>query len=239
MTLSVNKYNDEWIKENYLCCSSWKELMHMHEELFHTNVTYDGWKDHCTKKLKLHRKQFRYTEDMNNYLKELYPLIGKHVHDEFNNIFGTNISEHTLQTHCVCQLGLRVNEDRYKEIINIATSNVKKQVKANTKYKVGDISYGVLGGGGYVGIKTEDGWKQYHKYVYEKKYGEIPKGYVVTFLDGDKTNCNIENLCAIPIGFQSALNNMCKSGNKEIRKIAIKYLELNACLEKRKCGDDW
>lgn len=33
-----------------------------------------------------------------------------------------------------------------------------------------------------------------HRYIYEKHYGAIPKGYRVVFLNGDNTDFSISNL---------------------------------------------
>ena len=40
-------------------------------------------------------------------------------------------------------------------------------------------------------------WKLKHRVIYEEHYGEIPHRYAIIFLDGDKTNLNIENLAAV------------------------------------------
>ena len=52
---------------------------------------------------------------------------------------------------------------------------------------------------GYTQIKiTEsDGWKLKHRLVYEEHYGEIPVGYSILFCDGNKQNCDIDNLILV------------------------------------------
>lgn len=40
-------------------------------------------------------------------------------------------------------------------------------------------------------------WIPYHRYLWEKYNGEIPKGYNVQFKDGNTLNCTIENLYLI------------------------------------------
>lgn len=37
-------------------------------------------------------------------------------------------------------------------------------------------------------------WIPYHKYLWEKAHGPIPKGYVLSFKDGDTMNCVLENI---------------------------------------------
>lgn len=48
---------------------------------------------------------------------------------------------------------------------------------------------------GLVKIKvTEKQWVYKQRYIYEKHYGEIPKGYKVVFLNGDKNDYDPKNL---------------------------------------------
>ena len=49
---------------------------------------------------------------------------------------------------------------------------------------------------GYILVKIAEPnvWKEKHRIIYEKYLGEIPAGHKIMFLDGKKTNCNIENL---------------------------------------------
>lgn len=44
----------------------------------------------------------------------------------------------------------------------------------------------------YTGFPTR--YKHKHVHVWEKNNGPVPKGHVVSFIDGDKLNCNPENL---------------------------------------------
>ena len=46
--------------------------------------------------------------------------------------------------------------------------------------------------------KMEDGsWRLYHHWLWEQAHGPIPAGYVVTFLDGNIQNTDINNLALI------------------------------------------
>ena len=46
----------------------------------------------------------------------------------------------------------------------------------------------------YIKIKESGTWVLKHVYTYEKHHGPIPQGMIVTFKDGNRQNCNIENL---------------------------------------------
>ena len=52
---------------------------------------------------------------------------------------------------------------------------------------------------GYIEIKIKEPnlWVLKHRLIYEKYYGEIPAGYSVIFGDGDKQNCDINNLILV------------------------------------------
>lgn len=50
---------------------------------------------------------------------------------------------------------------------------------------------------GYTMIKTYQGYKYKHRVLYEKYYGNIPKGLIVIFKDNNKKNFNKDNLIAI------------------------------------------
>lgn len=50
---------------------------------------------------------------------------------------------------------------------------------------------------GYVEIKTNrgrTGWERKSHYIWEQHNGKIPKNHFIGFKDGNKLNCNIENL---------------------------------------------
>lgn len=76
---------------------------------------------------------------------------------------------------------------------------------------------------GYVYIKTnENKWVYKHRYVWEKHNGKIPDNYSVIFLDGDKTNCNIDNLYLIKNSEASILRtHKLMANNKELTKLGI------------------
>lgn len=53
--------------------------------------------------------------------------------------------------------------------------------------------------GGYRKVKNakDKKWESKHRLIWEKHNGEIPKDNVIIFADGNKNNCNIENLIMI------------------------------------------
>ncbi|MFR0816520.1 MAG: HNH endonuclease signature motif containing protein [Enterococcus casseliflavus] len=49
-------------------------------------------------------------------------------------------------------------------------------------------------------------WRPKHKVEWEKVHGEIPKGYVLIFLDGNKQNITMDNLKLVTQGQNLQLN---------------------------------
>lgn len=56
----------------------------------------------------------------------------------------------------------------------------------------------------YTGFPTR--YKFKHIWVWEQANGPVPKGHVIRFLDGDKTNCVLENLACVSKAVNARLN---------------------------------
>lgn len=100
-----------------------------------------------------------------------------------------------------------------------------------TMFKKGDIpiQYRPVGSeriskDGFVEIKTEDPnkWELKHRVVWEKTNGEIPKGHVVIFLDGNTRNFQLDNLMCITMAENLYLNRHgLRFNNKELTMAAV------------------
>lgn len=60
-------------------------------------------------------------------------------------------------------------------------------------------------------------WVPYHTYLYKSVYGEVPRGSIVVFRDGDTMNCEIDNLELISL-----------AENLKRNRKGYKYLPLNS-----------
>lgn len=89
---------------------------------------------------------------------------------------------------------------------------------------------------GYSYIKTKTGWKLKHRYLYEKIYGKIPKGYSVIFADQDKNNFDINNLILVNDRDKLvAKNKRLFTSNQELTKTGLLIAKLsNKCYDKSK-----
>lgn len=82
---------------------------------------------------------------------------------------------------------------------------------------------------GYILIKVPGKRKMVlkHRWMWEQANGPIPKGYILVFLNGDKTDCRLENLKMIPRRL-NAIRNMyhLASTDKNLSEAGIHIAEL-------------
>ena len=82
---------------------------------------------------------------------------------------------------------------------------IETQFKAgHMPHNTKPIGYERISKGGFIEVKVrekpENGRKNFefkHRLIWEQAHGEIPKGYIITFLDGNPQNCVLENLAII------------------------------------------
>lgn len=90
---------------------------------------------------------------------------------------------------------------------------------------------------GYVYVKVDEHNKRKlkHRYIYEKHYGAIPKGYVCIFLDGDKRNFDIDNLGLISRNENKIMNEKrLRYDSSEATKSGINVAKLIVKIQERK-----
>ena len=90
---------------------------------------------------------------------------------------------------------------------------------------------------GYIEIKIADPdvWKLKHRLIYEKCYGEIPAGYSVIFGDGDKQNCNIDNLILVSRSELLLMNrNKLIKNDSVLTKVGVNIAKLLDTMNKKK-----
>ncbi|EPH66144.1 hypothetical protein D931_01383 [Enterococcus faecium 13.SD.W.09] len=94
---------------------------------------------------------------------------------------------------------------------------------------------------GYVIVKVQDDgpwhkrWRPKHKLEWEKVHGEIPKGYVLIFLDGNKQNITMDNLKLVTQGQNLQLNRkQWRSENPEATLAGVSLAQLQEKVIKRK-----
>lgn len=119
---------------------------------------------------------------------------------------------------------------------------------AATRFKNGNIPHNqkplgaIIENGGYLWIKVsmtgtqKERWHQLHREVWERHNGPVPEGYNVTFLDGDRKNCDISNLAIVSDAEQGAmLRSGYRSDDPERTKVGITLAKMRLAIrDKRK-----
>ena len=94
---------------------------------------------------------------------------------------------------------------------------------------------------GYILIKVAEPsvWKLKHRVIWEKANGPIPKNYTVIFLDGDKSNTDINNLALVSRSELLIVNQkkLIKS-DTELSKVGINIAKVQSKINKRKRGKE-
>ena len=98
-------------------------------------------------------------------------------------------------------------------------------------------------------VSTEDGfpvikvtakrWMRLQRYIWEQHHGEIPKGMIVTFLDGDHSNMDIGNLALISPAENRKLNHtgsVARKGDAEITKAKINLIRIDDAIRRMEEG---
>lgn len=178
-----------------------------------------------------------YTYDQNQYLKENVKGISlKELTKRFNKRFNLNLSESAIanRKHKL-NLSSGIVGGQFKKGHKPMNKGKKwkdymseeGQLKSlKTAFKKGNIPHNhrIVGSeritkNGYIEIKISEPnkWQLKHRYVYEKEYGEIPKGFNLIFLDGDRQNIKLDNLKLVSKAEDLIMNNnKLFNKNKEI-----------------------
>lgn len=151
----------------------------------------------------------KYTDEEKEFLKKYVPGHSyAEIRDAFEERFGWEISITQVKTS-IKRYGLNTGRKGYFKKGQTAHNKGKKmppdvydKAKA-TMFQKGNVpqNYRPVGServnvDGYIEIKVADPrkWRLKHNVVWEQKNGEIPKGHIVLFLDGNKLNTDISNL---------------------------------------------
>lgn len=184
------------------------ELVKVFNETFNTNITFVQLKD----------------------LKHAMKLRSGLPSTHFGNTY-TKGTKRTEEQRARMSLAAKKRATKeYREKMSIARRKASKQ-----------IGYRTINNQGYVYIKVKnesrknDNYVSEARYVYEKHYGEIPKGYWVYHLDGNVSNNNIDNLIALDRKIVASLNiTGLKSTDKDLTKLGIDILKINRKIKERK-----
>ena len=84
------------------------------------------------------------------------------------------------------------------------------------------------------GPNPQDNWRPKHELVWEEAYGAIPEGHVVIFLDGDRSNCVLENLalCSKAVNLEMNRKKL-RFSNAEATRAGLLITQIRAETRKR------
>lgn len=106
------------------------------------------------------------------------------------NAIGVNNEELTEMFNKKFNMKLKVSQIKKFKNFHHISSGLK-----NISYKIG--SERVQSDYVLIKIAEPNVWIEKHRYIYEKKYGKIPKGYKVIFADRNNRNFNLDNLLLV------------------------------------------
>jgi hypothetical protein len=94
---------------------------------------------------------------------------------------------------------------------------------------------------GYTSVKIDnkphcetENWKLKHRVIWEKEHGPIPKGHVIIFADGNRSNCNLNNLLLVSRAELSVINQLgLISSDPELTKTGLLVARIKLLINKR------
>lgn len=197
---------------------------------------------------------YKYPDGMEEYIrsiakgkttKEIAKAVSEHFGIEFSASQCKNYkSNHDIVSGLDCRFkkgnqpankGKKMTPEQYEKCK--ATMFHKGHVSAN-HMEVGEYTHTA---DGYLVQKVqEQGTLQerfayVHRLIWEKHNGPIPEGKIVSFLDGNKDNCDIDNLALIDMQENLELNRRnLRFDNAEYTKVGITIAKMRIAVQQRK-----
>lgn len=195
----------------------------------------------------------QFPQHVKDYIVKCYKGVGpKEMAERLNKSFGTTYSTKQLNGYYKnhgLNSGLtgrfekgHVPQNKGKKIENVHPNSVATQFKVGhvpcNKMPIGAV---IEKNDGYLWRKIGEGardWRQEHILRWEEVHGALPEGGVITFLDGDRHNVNIDNLELIDQRVNLELNRRkLRLRNTALTRTAVLIARLNVAIGKSKKGD--
>lgn len=238
--MRYEKKHDAFIREIARDCHSYEELTDLFNERFGTKQSLSSLQQHSVKTLAVYlvteQTEKRFSDEEKQWLKNQFCSANGYADltARFNARFGKNKTISAISDQCAKRLGLkgmknvtRFGEVRRKEQLPVGTVHVCSN---GTTYIKARLLEDVFNFTGY----AEPYWLPIQKKVWQEHYGEVPKGKMVIFLDGNHENIDINNLYCIDRKISAVLaRNRWYTGSREHTLTAIKWCELFYALHGR------
>lgn len=185
------------------------------------------------------------SEEELNYLKQIYK--GRYVKDVtamINEKFNANHTCKEIENYKRTR-GLRSGLDcRFKKgnvPYNAGTKGLCKAnrgsfKKGNRPHNAKSVGCEVFNGEYWeVKVAEPDVWNLKHRMIWEEHNGKIPEGYLVTFLDGNINNFDINNLALISKNENKIMNEMkLRKEDKELTQAGVNIARIISKINERK-----
>lgn len=177
------------------------------------------------------KKHHRYSEEEELFLRESISQFDCYADltAAFNELFDCGLTRQSIQDKCTKRMRICIGKNKAQfraggrqRAVPIGT--IRKTVNA-TYIKVSDVATGITG-------YAAPDWIPLQQKIWEDYNGKMPDGHMICFLDCNKENFSIENLCCIDRRISAILaRNKWYSDNPEITLTAIKWCELHYALQ--------
>lgn len=205
--------------------------------------------------------QKRWPQGMYEYIRDnSWHVSSQEMADRVNEKFGTNFNAQRMKVfrqHHGIRSGLTGwfqknhppgnkgrKQSEYCTPAQIEASRktqFKKGHRPHNEKQVGDVR---LDKSGYLMRKKQmegdmwERWEYVHRAVWEEHNGPIPPGMCVVFKDGNKENCDIDNLMLVERGVLSTMNKKGYwSADPELTETAVTLVRVQRAVKKRKEGE--
>ncbi len=193
----------------------------------------------------------KYTDEMKQFILDNYKgRYNQELADLFNQKFNTNITSRTIKSYKAnnkLNSGLtgkfrkgQTPHNKGKKMPKEVYEKVKHTMFANGNVPPNHRPVGSerISKDGYIEVKVAEPnkWRLKQRVVYEEAKGKIPEGCTIIFLDGNKQNCNIDNLRCITRSELLYLNCNGLNNSNEITETGILMARLDRAKNKKEAG---
>ncbi|WP_120510931.1 HNH endonuclease signature motif containing protein [Photobacterium salinisoli] len=186
----------------------------------------------------------QYTEAQREFIRLNSALPHQELTDMFNQEFGTALSRPAISAYCKRYGFLTGRTGCFEKGAKPWNTGTKGAVKPNSgcfKPGVKPKNFKPVGHericskDGYVLIKTDQvnpytgastSYRFKHLVVWEQAHGPVPKGHILRFKDGDKTNCELSNLECVSQAVNLRMN------QNEVAKLPAELMETGRLISK-------
>lgn len=191
----------------------------------------------------------KYTDEMKQFILDNYKgRYNQELADLFNQKFNTNVTSRTIKSYKAnnkLNSGLsgkfrkgQTPHNKGKKMPKEVYEKVKHTMfaKGNVPPNHRPVGSERISKDGYIEVKVAEPnkWRLKQRVVYEEAKGKIPEGCTIIFLDGNKQNCNIDNLRCITRSELLYLNCNGLNNSNEITETGILMARLDITKNKKK-----